>query len=192
MRGMRWSVWVVGGVWVLTGCATNNGMAPQTQGMVSRYPALASAPTPSLPERRAPVAGSQVSPSAAPGAPSAAQNPSGAKTSFFGEWQADMTKARQGSARCAAMSSTAQPNCWRGVSIWARKRADRYQALSTQATGVRAQRMRSAAKFFGVTSEWASACGALTAQQCAESPLIGKMQEWKASVDTPGAAAPTP
>jgi len=103
----------------------------------------------------------------------------------------DTTDSRQDSARCAAMSSAAQTACWQGVSTWAQKRAARYQSLSTQATGAQAQQMQSAAKFFGVTSEWASACGALTPQQCAESPLIGKMQQWKASVGIPGTTTPT-
>lgn len=127
-----------------------------------------------------------------PAVPSVAQTLSSAKISFPGEWQADMTKARQDSAQCAAMSSAAQTVCWQGVSTWAQKRAAHYQSLRTQATGAQAQQMQSAAKFFGVTGEWASACGALTSQQCAESPLISKMQQWKASVGIPGVTAPTP
>jgi hypothetical protein len=127
-----------------------------------------------------------------PAVPSVAQTLSGAKTTFSGEWQTDMTKARQDSARCAAMSSAPQTACWQGVAHWAQKRAARYQSLSTQATGAQAHQMQSAAKFFGVTSEWASACGALTSQQCAESPLIGKMQQWKASVGISGTTTPIP
>ena len=142
----------------------------------------------STPLPLAPLAAAPTTPSVPgiPAAPSIAQALNRAKTSFSGEWQADMTKARQDSAQCAAMSSTAQAACWQGVSIWAQKRAARYQSLSTQATGAQAQQMQSAARFFGVTGEWASACGALTSQQCAESPLISKMQQWKASVGIPG------
>ncbi len=127
-----------------------------------------------------------------PAVPSVAQTLGSAKASFSDEWQTDMTKARQDSARCAATSSALQAACWQGVSNWARKRAVYYQALSTQSTGAQAQQMQSAAKFFGVTGEWASACGALTSRQCAESPLIGKMQQWKASVGIPGATTPKP
>ncbi|WP_298171773.1 hypothetical protein [Acidithiobacillus sp.] len=229
MGWMQWSVLAAGSVLVLTACATTttNGMAPQPQGAVSNYPALAAAPmssvstAPSPLVRRAPAVLPQVAPSVVPPPityysstalplappaatpsipststvpavpPSVAPTLNGAKTSFSGEWQADMTKARQDSARCAAMSSAAQTACWQGVSTWAQKRAARYQSLSTQATGAQAQQMQSAAKFFGVTSEWASACGALTPQQCAESPLIGKMQQWKASVGIPGTTTPT-
>ena len=142
----------------------------------------------STPLPLAPLAAAPTTPSVPgiPAAPSIAQALNRAKTSFSGEWQADMTKARQDSAQCAAMSSAAQAACWQGVSIWAQKRAARYQSLSTQATGAQAQQMQSAARFFGVTGEWASACGALTSQQCAESPLISKMQQWKASVGIPG------
>ncbi len=131
---------------------------------------------------------------AIPAAPSAAQTLSDAGTSFSGAWQGDMTKARQDSARCAAMSSAARTSCWQDVSAWAEKRAAHYQALSTRATGAQSQQLQSAAKFFGVTGEWASACSSITSQQCAESPLIGKMQQWKASVGIPGAAVtiPTP
>ncbi|MBN6739002.1 hypothetical protein JKG47_00290 [Acidithiobacillus sp. MC6.1] len=228
MGWMQWSVLAVGGVLVLTACATTttNGMAPQPQGVASSHPALAAAPLPSAPaarsplEHRAPVVLPQVAPAVVspsvtysstvvpltplapmpsipstttiPAVPSVAQTLSGAKISFSGEWQADMTKARQDSARCAAMSSAPQTACWQGVSNWAQKRAARYQSLSTQATGAQAQQMQSAAKFFGVTSEWASACGALTSQQCAESPLIGKMQQWKASVGISGTTTPMP
>ena len=131
---------------------------------------------------------------AIPAAPSVAQTLSDAGTSFSGAWQGDMTKARQDSARCAAMSSVARTSCWQHVSAWAEKRAAYYQALSTRATGAQSQQMQSAAKFFGVTGEWASACGSITSQQCAESPLIGKMQQWKASVGIPGVTVtiPTP
>ena len=142
----------------------------------------------STPLPLAPLAAAPTTPSvpSIPAVPSVAQALNSAKTSFSDAWQADMTKARQDSAQCAAMSSAAQTACWQGVSVWAQKRAARYQSLSTQATGAQAQQMQSAARFFGVTGEWASACGALTSQQCAESPLISKMQQWKASVGIPG------
>ena len=194
MHWMQWSVLTVGGVLVLTACATTttNGMAPRPQGapsVVSPPVTYSSTAVPLTPLAAAP---SIPSTSTIPAVPSVAPTLSGPKTSFSDEWQADMTKARQDSARCAAMSSALQTACWQSVSNWARKRAARYQSLSTQATGAQAQQMQSAAKFFGVTGEWASACGALTSQQCAESPLIGKMQQWKASVGIPGATTPKP
>ncbi|PKY11646.1 hypothetical protein B1757_03220 [Acidithiobacillus marinus] len=111
----------------------------------------------------------------------------GTATSVFsGKWQADMRKARQDSAQCAALSSSAQSSCWQKVSYWAKSREAQYQTMSSTATGAEAQQMQSAAKFFGVTSEWASACSSLSAQSCAESPLISKMQQWKASVGISG------
>ena len=221
MGWMQWSVLAMGGMLVLAGCATTttNGMAPQSQGMVGNYPALTAAPLPPVHSAPAvvprPAAPSATPPPvgysstalplttavpalpaapAIPAAPSVAQTLSDAGTSFSGAWQGDMTKARQDSARCAAMSSVARTSCWQHVSAWAEKRAAYYQALSTRATGAQSQQMQSAAKFFGVTGEWASACGSITSQQCAESPLIGKMQQWKASVGIPGATVtiPTP
>ncbi len=108
-----------------------------------------------------------------------------ATSSFSGKWQQDMVKARQDSAKCAALSSTAQSDCWLNVSAWAKARATQYQSMSAKATGAQAQQMQSAAKFFGATGEWASACSSLSAQSCAESPLISKMQQWKASVGIP-------
>lgn len=117
------------------------------------------------------------------------QGVASAKSSFSGEWQGDMVKARQESAKCAALSGTAQSACWQGVSTWAKTRATAYRAMSTAATGASSQQMQSAAKFFGVTGEWASACSSLSAQSCAESPLIGQMQQWKASVGIPGTSA---
>jgi hypothetical protein len=111
-----------------------------------------------------------------------------ATSSFSGKWQQDMVKARQDSAKCAALSSTAQSECWQNVSAWAKSRATQYQSMSTTATGAQAQQMQSASKFFGATGEWASACSSLSAQSCAESPLISKMQQWKASVGIPGTA----
>ncbi|WP_414041067.1 hypothetical protein ACJU26_02955 [Acidithiobacillus sp. M4-SHS-6] len=109
-----------------------------------------------------------------------------ATSAFSGKWQEDMRKARQDSAKCAALSSSAQSSCWLNVSAWAKTRAAQYQSMSSTATGAQAQQMQSASKFFGVTSEWASACSSLSAQSCAESPLISKMQQWKASVGIPG------
>lgn len=117
------------------------------------------------------------------------QNLNTATSSFSGKWQQDMVKARQDSAKCAALSSTAQSDCWQNVSTWAKTRATQYQSMSATATGAQAQQMQSAAKFFGVTGEWASACSSLSAQSCAESPLISKMQQWKASVGIPGTTA---
>lgn len=109
-----------------------------------------------------------------------------ATSAFSGKWQDDMRKARQDSAKCAALSSSAQSSCWQNVSDWAKTRAGQYQTMSSTATGAEAQQMQSASKFFGVTSEWASACSSLSAQSCAESPLISKMQQWKASVGIAG------
>lgn len=117
------------------------------------------------------------------------QGVASAKSSFSGAWQGDMVKARQESAKCAALSGTAQSACWQGVSTWAKTRATAYRAMSTAATGASSQQMQSAAKFFGVTGEWASACSSLSPQSCAESPLIGQMQQWKASVGIPGTSA---
>ncbi len=105
---------------------------------------------------------------------------------FSGEWQKDMTKARQDSAKCAALRATAQSTCWQGVSDWAKARSTAYKVMGSTATGAQAQQMQSASKFFGVTGEWASACSSLSSQSCAESPLISKMQQWKASVGIPG------
>ncbi|MBU2737845.1 hypothetical protein [Acidithiobacillus concretivorus] len=110
-------------------------------------------------------------------------------SSFSGKWQQDMVKARQDSAKCAALSSTAQSDCWQNVSAWAKARATQYQSMSATATGAQAQQMQSASKFFGATGEWASACSSLSAQSCAESPLISKMQQWKASVGISGTTA---
>ncbi len=100
-------------------------------------------------------------------------------------WQQDLVVARHGSAGCAAMAGAQKTSCWQDVATWAKGRAGAYGQLATHLSGARSQQVLSAMKFFAVTSQWASACSALSTMACAQSPLIAKMQQWKASVGLP-------
>ena len=193
----------------LSGCATNNGLPPDTPAYHFYAPnaeASLSAPAPSVyAQPRPPVPPrslSAVPPAAVPPLPTSSVPPkvtSGLETppvatqapaasgplaaaDFPSQWQADLRQARTESAHCAELSGEAQSRCWQSVSSWAQGRAARYHRLSREEVGARAEQVKAAARFFDVTSQWASACSSLSASACAQSPLIGQMQQWKESV----------
>ncbi|WP_291511904.1 hypothetical protein [Acidithiobacillus sp.] len=105
-----------------------------------------------------------------------------ATADFKTRWETDLRQARKDSAQCAGLNGEAQSRCWQSVATWAKDRSSSYEQLSRQEQGARVEQARSAAHFFSVTAQWASACSSLSANACASSPLIAQMQQWKESV----------
>ncbi len=199
---------------LLGGCATSNGIPPAGNGQYPvpahlsqqhLYPEPGTRllplghPVPAIPEQslrlRKPVGTSTFSenkgiPSARPPAMAPAlelprREAAPQPQNFPILWQQDLAAARHGSAGCAAMAGVQKTSCWQEVAAWAKERAGTYGQLATHLSGARSQQALSAMKFFAVTSQWAGACSTLSTMACAQSPLIAKMQQWKASVGLP-------
>ncbi|WP_308388091.1 hypothetical protein [Acidithiobacillus sp. AMEEHan] len=102
--------------------------------------------------------------------------------SFAQTWTQDLASARQQSTSCIGESGAQRVSCWQGVSSWAQARATSYGSAAKILPGAQAEQAGAAQKFFQTTSQWASACSSLSAADCAKSPLIAKMQQWKSSV----------
>ena len=114
------------------------------------------------------------------------QSPSsaGAITSgnFAQSWSQDLGSARQQSTVCVGESGSQRSACWQGVARWSQARAAEYSQAARLLGGAQKEQANAAQKFFQTTSQWASACSSLSATDCAHSPLIAKMQQWKSSV----------
>ncbi|MDD3759577.1 MAG: hypothetical protein PHO57_01950 [Acidithiobacillus sp.] len=101
---------------------------------------------------------------------------------FAQSWTQDLASARQQSTSCIGESGAQRSACWQGVSNWAQARAASYGSAAKILTGAQAEQAGAAQKFFQTTSQWASACSSLSAEDCAKSPLIAQIQQWKLSV----------
>ncbi|MEY2341317.1 hypothetical protein AB4090_04315 [Acidithiobacillus sp. IBUN Pt1247-S3] len=103
-------------------------------------------------------------------------------SNFAHIWTKDLGSARTQSTACIGDSGAQRASCWQGVANWAQTRATMYGKAETLLGGAQAEQAGAAQKFFQTTSQWASACSSLSATDCAKSPLIAKMQQWKSSV----------
>ena len=101
---------------------------------------------------------------------------------FAQSWTQDLASARQQSTSCIGESGAQRSACWQSVSTWAHARAASYGSAAKVLTGAQAEQAGAAQKFFQTTGQWASACSSLSAADCAKSPLIAQMQQWKSSV----------
>jgi len=198
--GKAWTGIGLAAILAASGCATSNGLPPNTvayQMLPPRnavivqqpqsYPSVRSAIQPGSPPSLAiPTQPSSPTPAQIGSAPATSPEPAAtinpAATDFASRWEADLRQARKESAQCAGLNGEAQSRCWQSVAAWAKQQSSSYGRLSGQEKGARMEQARSAAHFFAVTAQWASACSSLSARACASSPLIAQMQRWKESV----------